>query len=72
MLLRPTSKNEASVRQLLQAVRSGRAGGWTERLRRHSSTLGARKLSSAHQELLAGVGRDLVEANRRVAEMAIN
>ena len=60
------------MRQLLQAVRSGRASGWTEKLRRHLSTLGTRKLAPVHQELLTGVGRDLAEVNRRVSEMSIN
>ena len=60
------------MRQLLQAVRSGRASGWAEKLRRHASTLGARKLSAAHQEMLAGVGRDLGEVNRRISEISIN
>lgn len=59
------------MRQLLQAVRSGRASGWTEKLRRHASTLAARRLSVIHQELLQNVGRDLTEVNRRISEMAI-
>jgi len=58
-------------RQLLQAVRSGRLSGWVEKLRRHVSTLGARKMSPPCAVLLQEVGGELAEVRRRVAELTM-
>ena len=64
-------RNEACTRQLVQAARSGRLASWIEKLRRQISTLGARKLSSASQELVAVIGKELTEVNRRVTEVTL-
>ena len=63
--------NVAETRQLVQAVRSGRMRHWLEKMRRHVSTLGSRKLSSADgAELLRTVGAEVREINRRVGELS--
>ncbi len=69
--IRLSIKNEASARQLVQAARSGRLNSWIERLRRHLSTLGARKLSAAGTEQLNRAGKELAEVNRRVTEITL-
>lgn len=71
LFYRLSIKNEASTRQLVQAARSGRLNSWIERLRRHLSTLGARKLSSAGTEQLNRAGKELAEVNRRVTEITL-
>lgn len=64
-------RNEASTRQLIQAARSGRLNGWVEKLRRHLSTLGARKMSAGGTELLNQTGKELAEVNRRISEITL-
>lgn len=64
-------RNEGSTRQLIQAARSGRLNSWVEKLRRHLSTLGARKLSAAGTEQLNRAGKELAEVNRRVSEITV-
>ena len=64
-------RNEPSTRQLVQAARSGRVASWIEKLRRYVSTLGSRKISTAGQEVIMLVSKELVEVNRRVAELTL-
>jgi hypothetical protein len=44
---------------------------WVEKLRRQLSTLGARRVSASSQRLIADVGKELMEVNRRVAELTV-